>query len=120
MENKKNEQDRASYNQLIIQKEDQMDELTIEKRKIGEAIQTLEEDLHRGFQNVAMLNDEAARFGNVENNRLQRHDEEQSRIFRQLLQESNEQIEIGYHVGKKKIGEEREALYKKRGEVPWD
>ncbi|GGC97728.1 hypothetical protein [Enterococcus wangshanyuanii] len=120
MENTKNEHERTKYNQLIVQKEEQLDELTNNKRKITEAIQNLEEDLHRGFQTVAMLNDEAARFGNTENHQLQRYNEEQERAFHQLLRESNEQIVLAYKKETKKMDEEREMLYKKRSDIPWD
>lgn len=117
---KDDKQNRANYNLLISQKENQMDELKEEKRKIDDAIHRLDEDLRRGFQALSDLNDGPARFENSQNTWLQRSNEEQEQRFRQSLLASSEQITTAYRNKAKEMAEEREALYKKRSEVTWD
>ncbi|MGK0551127.1 hypothetical protein ACSFB8_04080 [Enterococcus faecalis] len=120
MENKTNEQERVKYDQLILENDELIDELNNGKRKIEESIYTLEADVHRGFQELNRLNDENLRFGGSKTSWLQCNNEEQERAFRQLLRESNEQIALAYKKEAKKMDEERETLYKKRSEIPWD
>ncbi|MGM0219308.1 hypothetical protein [Enterococcus sp. AZ126] len=120
MENKTNEQERVKYDRLILENEELTDELNNGKRKIEESIYTLEEDFHRGFQELNSLNDENSRFSGSKTGWLQCNNEEQERSFRQLLRESNEQIVLAYKKETKKMDEEREMLYKKRSDVPWD
>lgn len=117
MERKKNEQERAKYYRLILQKEEQLDELTNTERTITDAMENLEEDLGRGFQTVAMLNDDVTHDGTSKKYEQQRHDDEQEQVFRQLLHESKEQIAAAYRKGTNKVDEERETLYKKRSEL---
>ncbi|OJG71822.1 hypothetical protein [Enterococcus quebecensis] len=120
MENKMNDQERVKYNRLILENEELTNELNSGKRKIEESIYNLEEDFHRGFQELSSLNDENSRFGGSKTSWLQRNNEEQERAFRQLLRESNEQIALAYKKETKKMDEEREMLYKKRSDIPWD
>lgn len=84
------------------------------------SIFNLEEDLHRCFQELNSLNNENSRFGGSKTIWLQRNNEEQEPSFRQLLRESNEQIALAYKKETKKMDEEREMLYKKRSDIPWD
>ncbi|MFD1901460.1 hypothetical protein [Enterococcus termitis] len=120
MEHKMSDQERVKYDRLILENEQLIDELNNGKRKIEESIYTLEEDLHRSFKELSNLNDENSRFGGFKTSWLQRNNEEQERVFRQLLRESNEQIALAYKKETKKMDEERELLYKKRGDIPWD
>ncbi|MBM5721433.1 hypothetical protein [Listeria ivanovii] len=120
MNKKSNDYERAKYNQLILENEQQMDELSNGKRKLEESIYNLEVDFRRGFQELNNLNNENARFDSFETNQLKRHNEEQEQSFRQLLRESNDQIVSAYKNETKKMDEEREILYKKRSDIPWD
>lgn len=108
------------YDRLILENEELIDELNNGKRKIEESIYSLEEDFHRGFQKLNSLNDETSRFGGSQTSWLLHNNEEQERSFRQLLRESNEQIALAYKKETKKMDEEREMLYKKRSDIPWD
>ncbi|MBC1859366.1 hypothetical protein HBP63_05630 [Listeria welshimeri] len=118
LEKKINEQERWKCNQLIIENEQQMDELNKAKRKIEETIFNLEEDLRKGFRELNNLNNENLKFES--SNWLENTDEEQERAFRQYLHESNEVIASAYKKEAKKMNEERELLYKKRSDIPWD
>lgn len=115
-----NEQERERYRQLIAQREIEMDEINAGKQKIEQAITELESDLQRGFQQLVELNNEEARHGNSENLRLLQNNEKQAHFFQQKLQESQDQINSAYNTEAKKLDDERESLYKKRGEIPWD
>lgn len=120
MDSKKGEQERDSYNRLISQKEEQLVKLSHEERKIEKSLRTLEEDLHKGFQGLKGLSAEASRFGGPETSWLQQENEEQERSFRQLLCESDEEIASAYKKETRKMDDERETLYTKRSEIPWD
>lgn len=120
MDSSKREQERDNYNRLISQKEEQLVKLSNEERKIGESLHTLEEDLHRGFQALNGLSVESSRFGGAETTWLQQENEEQERSFRQLLCESDEHITSAYKKETRKMDDERETLYTKRSEIPWD
>ncbi|WP_321384683.1 hypothetical protein [uncultured Enterococcus sp.] len=112
--------ERAAYDQLILENENQLEYLGDEKRKLEHTIQNLEEDLQLGFQKLASLNNEVSRYGHPNNLAMQQDTEEQEWLFRQLLQESNEQITTAYKNETAKIDEEREILYKERREQSWD
>lgn len=120
MKHNEHDQERSQYNQLISQKETQIRELGDDKRKIEETIHRLEEDLQRGFHALRMLDDECAANGYPKNLRLQQENDEQHGMFRRQLEESNEEISAVYRNETKKMEQEREELYTKRGEVPWD
>ena len=117
---KTNDQERVKYDQLILENEELIDGLNHGKRKIAESIYNLEEDFHRGFQELNSLNVDNLRFSGAKTSWLQRNNEEQEQSFRQLLCESNEQIVLAYKKEIKKMEEERETLYKKRRDIPWD
>ncbi|MTD41845.1 hypothetical protein GIX45_25145 [Erwinia sp. CPCC 100877] len=114
------EQQQRLYNQEILRKENQKDELINEKRKIENAIFELESDLRLGFQQVTVLNDELFKQGNSMNFRKMQRGEEYLQAFRQQLRASEEQFELAYRKEINRLDDEREALYKKRSEIPWD
>ncbi|MDA9470444.1 hypothetical protein [Enterococcus sp. 5H] len=120
MDNTTNDQERLKYNRLIMEKESTLDDLTRDKRKIEECIFELKDNLHRGFQELNMLNEECVRNGSNENRLMQRHNEEQEHFFQQQLREAEYQIIDDYNAESKSIKDETEVLYKKRSEVPWD
>lgn len=120
MQSTKNEQERTKYTQLIVQKEEEMAARTNDKRKIEALIQTLEENLHNGFQTLTRLGEEVVYFGGSEMNGQWHHEEERRHTFQQMLQKSNEQLENAYRNETRRLDEERESLYQKRGAIPWD
>lgn len=119
MDNNKNDQERAAYNRLIIEKENSVDDLKNDQRKIENSLQQLQEDLHRGYRTLSILNDEDFR-ENPENLRLQRRDEEQEHLFKRQLRKAEEELSECYTKQRKVLDDESEELYRKRGEIPWD
>ncbi|WP_430598106.1 hypothetical protein [Enterococcus sp. AZ177] len=115
----KNEQERATYNRLIIEKENSVDNLKNDQRKIEDSLQQLQDDLQRGYRTLSMLNDEEFR-ENPENLRLQRKTEEQEHFFKRQLSEAVEELSESYTKQRKVLDDETEELYRKRGEIPWD
>jgi chromosome segregation ATPase len=114
------EQKRENYTQQIIQKENQIDDLTDDKRKLEHVILDLDHDIQRGFQQLGELNQEQARYGGSESLWQLQKNEEQLRLFRQTLQEANEEIISMYQKEVVKLDNEKEKLYKERSEIPWD
>ncbi|TFJ42668.1 hypothetical protein CKN73_04465 [Carnobacterium divergens] len=115
----KNEQERVMYNRLIIEKENSVDDLKNDQRKIEGSLQQLQEDLQRGYRMLGMLNDEKFR-ENPENLQLQRRDEEQEHLFKSQLREAEEELSESYTKQRKVLDDEAEELYRKRGGIPWD
>lgn len=120
MNNTTNDQERLKYNRLITEKENTLGDLNRDKRKIEECISELKENLHRGFQELNMLNKENIRHGGNENKLMQRHNEEQEHFFQKQFRDAEHQIIDNYNAESKLIKDETEGLYKKRSEVPWD
>ncbi|EAC2412639.1 hypothetical protein AF435_14425 [Listeria monocytogenes] len=119
MDKNKHDQERVAYNRLITERENSVDDLKSDQRKIEDSLQQLQEDLHRGYRALSILNDEDFR-ENPENLRLQRRDEEQEHLFKRQLREAEEELSETYTKQRKILDDEVEELYRKRGEVPWD
>lgn len=114
------EQQQRMCNQEVLQIENQQDELVNERRKIKNAILELESDLQRGFRQVSVLNDELVNQGNTKNLRRMQKNDEYLQVFQQRLRDSGEQFESAYNKAINRLDDEREALCKKRSEIPWD
>ncbi|GGD03816.1 hypothetical protein [Enterococcus wangshanyuanii] len=119
MENK-NDAERAKYGRFITEKETSMDELKQDQKKIEMSLLDLQEELHRGYRTLAMLNEEVVHEGNIEGIRMQRRNEEQEVFFAHQLREAEENLSNFYSEQRKILDKETEELYKKRGEIPWD
>ena len=115
-----NEQERSTYNKLIMAKEDAVDDLKKDQRKIEGSLQYLAEDLQRGYQTLSLLNEEDLREGNLRIIHDQRRNEEQEQLFTRQLQAAEEQLSESYAEQRKTLDDETEELYKKRSEIPWD
>jgi hypothetical protein len=116
----KNEQERAAYNRLILEKEMIEDDLRNDQRKIENSLQNLQEDLQRGYRTLSMLYEEENLDGNPNSLSMQRKNEDQERLFFCQLREAEELLGESYIQQRKTIEEETEELYKKRSEIPWD
>lgn len=114
------QQEQATYNQKIIEKENQIGYLANEQRKIETVLFELETNLHRGFRQLSKLNEEQVKYGNSKNLQELRKNEEEAHMFQQNLQETNEQLAFAYKKESKILEDERENLYKKRSEISWD
>lgn len=120
MEKTKNDQERAKYTRLISEKEDAVEELKADKRKLEDSLQNLQADLQRGYRNLSMLNEEDSRDGNQENLRIQRQAEEQEQFVKRELMQVEEQMSESYKLQKKILDDEKEKLYEKRSAISWD
>ncbi|MEE9727262.1 hypothetical protein VL806_07875 [Listeria seeligeri] len=113
--NNQKDQERAKYTNLILEKERQIDQLDTEKRKMEVNIDQLDDDLHRGYKKLILLNEE-----NLHYDGMQEENDDQERQFRFQLQDSREQLTAVYQKALRQADEERESLYEKRRQVPWD
>lgn len=115
-----NDLERAKYDRLILEKETLAEDLKDEGRKMQGSLSDLREDLQRGYRELSMLHEEDIYEGNRESLRLQRENEAQEQLFRHRLEEMDEQISEEYQSEVRKIENEKEELYRKRGDIPWD
>lgn len=116
----KNDQERAIYNQLIVQKENQMDVLIENQKKIEKSLYQLDEDFRRGFQQLRFLNDYNNGTEKEVHNRVQQWDDNLENRFRQQVQLTQEEFNCIFQKEIHQTDDEREELYKKRSEIPWD
>lgn len=120
MREKTHEQERAAFTQQIIQKENQLDKLREEKQKVERLLYQLEEDFQRGYQKLRMLNDENVKERQSDFFQIQQRTDDQERRFRQRVMDAKEQFASVFKKEIIQADDEREILYKQRGEIPWD
>lgn len=115
-----NDQERAAYNQRIVEKENQLDKLKENRNEAEKSIYQLDEDFRIGFQRLKALNDE--NISRVQTGFFQeeQRDDELERRFRQKLQFAQEQFAHVFQKEIHRINDERDELYKQRSEIPWD
>ncbi|MDT0015689.1 hypothetical protein QJV03_00650 [Listeria swaminathanii] len=117
---KTNDQERAVYNQLIIQKENQMDRLLDDQKEIEKSLYQLDEDFQRGFQQLRCLNENNNGLDKVKYFRAQQWDDDLESRLRRQVQDAQEEFNYVFQKEIHEMDDEREKLYKKRSEIPWD
>lgn len=117
---KTNEQERAVYNQLIIQKENQMDRLIRDQKEIEKSLYQLDEDFQKGFQQLRCLNENNNGLDKVKYFRAQQWDDNLESGLRRQVQDVQEEFNYVFQKERREMDDEREELYKKRSEIPWD
>lgn len=120
MDDNKNEKERAKYTQLISEKELAVDDLKEEQRKLQENLRNLQAELHKGYQELASLDEEGAQKGDMDSIQRLRKNEAQARTFQNQLMDSENELSESYSKEYKKIEKETEELYQKRSDIPWD
>ncbi|EHL5791256.1 hypothetical protein KEB86_000851 [Listeria monocytogenes] len=120
MNEKTNEQERAVYNQLIIQKENQMDRLIRDQKEIEKSLYQLDEDFQKGFQQLRCLNENNNGLDKVKYFRAQQWDDNLESGLRRQVQDVQEEFNYVFQKEIREMDDEREELYKKRSEIPWD
>ncbi|WP_233449050.1 hypothetical protein [Listeria cossartiae] len=117
---KTNDQERAVYNQLIIQKENQIDRLLEDQKEIEKSLYQLDEDFQRGFQQLRCLNENNNDLDKVKYFRAQQWDDNLESRLRRQVQDAQEEFNYVFQKEIHEMDDEREELYKKRSEIPWD
>ncbi|EPB5744733.1 hypothetical protein [Listeria monocytogenes] len=120
LNDKTNEQERAVYNQLIIQKENQMDRLIGDQKEIEKSLYQLDEDFQKGFQQLRCLNENNNGLDKGKYFRAQQWDDNLESGLRRQVQDAQEEFNYVFQKEIREMDDEREELYKKRSEIPWD
>ncbi|MHC5251508.1 hypothetical protein ACYRFS_07690 [Listeria kieliensis] len=120
MKEKANDQERTTYNQLIIQKENEMDRMGEGRKEVEKSLYRLDEELHSGFRQLKELNQENAKEKQNEFFRIDQQNDDQERRFRQQIRAAQEEFNYAFQKEIHQMDDEREELYRKRGEIPWD
>ncbi|WP_321388476.1 hypothetical protein [uncultured Enterococcus sp.] len=120
MNTKVAEQEREKYSRLISDKENILSDLKDEHQKMEGMFRDVHEDLDRGFRELVALNEEALHNGNSDGLANLQQLEEQERVFRQQLEQSEDYLLEDYHVEVRNCNEEIDNLYQKRGELSLD
>lgn len=120
LNDKTNEQERAVSNQLIIQKENQMDRLIGDQKEIEKSLYQLDEDFQKGFQQLRCLNENNNGLDKGKYFRAQQWDDNLESGLRRQVQDAQEEFNYVFQKEIREMDDEREELYKKRSEIPWD
>ncbi|MGL4696248.1 hypothetical protein [Enterococcus larvae] len=120
MDTKKKDREREKYSRLILDKENSLEELKDEHQKMNRMFHEVQEDLHRGFRELSVLNEEALCNGNRDGLAKLQQLEEQERLFQQQLRQSEDHLTEDYHVEVRNHNDEIDDLYQKRSELLWD
>lgn len=120
LNDKTNEQERAVYNQLIIQKENQMDRLIGDQKEIEKSLYQLDEDFQKGFQQLRCLNENNNGLDKGKYFRAQQWDDNLESGLRRQVQDAQEEFNYVFQKEIREMDDERGELYKKRSEIPWD
>lgn len=120
LNDKTNEQERAVYNQLIIQKENQMVRLIGDQKEIEKSLYQLDEDFQKGFQQLRCLNENNNGLDKGKYFRAQQWDDNLESGLRRQVQDAQEEFNYVFQKEIREMDDERGELYKKRSEIPWD
>ncbi|WP_088815698.1 MULTISPECIES: hypothetical protein [Listeria] len=120
MKETSNAYERVTYNQCIMQKENQIDLLGENQKEVEDLLYRLDEDLQTGFRRLRDLNDSQLKEVQSVFYQVQQRNEDLERRFRQQVRDTQEQFTYLFIKEIQKMNDEREALYKKRSEIPWD
>lgn len=114
------DQKRAIYNQQIVQKENEIDQINESQKEIERSFYRLEEELQTGFYHLRSLNEDQLTDEERKYHPSQQREYDLERSFRQRIQDAQEEFTYVFRKELHQMEDEREELYKKRSELPWD
>lgn len=120
MKRDKSADERLAYDRLILEKEEALDILAEERRDMEENIDNMEVSSERVFYHLQDLNERLIQKGSKCARWTQVDNEEKKRELSRLLGEQREALSHAYRRAADTLEDERMALQKKRGELPWD
>ncbi|MDR0299914.1 MAG: hypothetical protein LBI13_07565 [Streptococcaceae bacterium] len=111
---------RADYQRKIAKKEEEIENLERQKKKLADQVEAYYFDMIHSLRRSAMIYDRMAPDGGMQNKRDAAINQEVTRRMSQSTDNLHEKIDWVYKQEKKKLSLEREALSKERSALPWE
>ncbi|MFN8649105.1 hypothetical protein [Streptococcus sp.] len=116
----KNHEERQAYYRKIVEKEDQIDELRLQRNRIFELIEDIQGQSQTSYRRLEQLEYDLFMKGSEQSQTYLNHLAEQRHHFDTKMQEDYEDVQQAYQTFSRRLDDEVERLHKERNALPWD
>ena len=116
----KNHEKRQAYYRKIVEKEDQIDELRLQRNQVFELIEDIQGQSQTSYRRLEQLEYDLLLKGSEKSQIYLNHLAEQRHHFDTKMQEDYEDVQQAYQTFSRRLDDEVERLHKERNALPWD
>ena len=116
----KNHEKRQAYYRKIVEKEDQIDELRLQRNQVFELIEDIQGQSQTSYRRLEQLEYDLSMKGSEKSQIYLNHLAEQRHHFDTKMQEDYEDVHQAYQTFSRHLDDEIERLHKERNALPWD
>lgn len=116
----KNHEKRQAYYRKIVEKEDQIDELRLQRNQVFELIEDIQGQSQTSYRRLEQLEYDLLLKGSEKSQMYLNHLAEQRHHFDTKMQEDYEDVHQAYQTFSRHLDDEIERLHKERNALPWD
>ena len=116
----KNHEKRQAYYRKIVEKEDQIDELRLQRNQVFELIEDIQGQSQTSYRRLEQLEYDLLLKGSEKSQIYLNHLAEQRHHFDTKMQEDYEDVQQVYQTFSRRLDDEIERLHKERNALPWD
>ena len=116
----KNHEKRQAYYRKIVEKEDQIDELRLQRNQVFELIEDIQGQSQTSYRRLEQLEYDLLLKGSEKSQIYLNHLAEQRHHFDTKMQEDYEDVQQAYQTFSRHLDDEIERLHKERNALPWD
>ena len=116
----KNHEKRQAYYRKIVEKEDQIDELRLQRNQVFELIEDIQGQSQTSYRRLEQLEYDLLLKGSEKSQMYLNHLAEQRHHFDTKMQEDYEDVHQAYQTVSRRLDDEIERLHKERNALPWD
>ena len=116
----KNHEKRQAYYRKIVEKEDQIDELRLQRNQVFELIEDIQGQSQTSYRRLEQLEYDLLLKGSEKSQIYLNHLAEQRHHFDTKMQEDYEDVHQAYQTFSRRLDDEIERLHKERNALPWD
>ena len=116
----KNHEKRQDYYRKIVEKEDQIDELRLQRNQVFELIEDIQGQSQTSYRRLEQLEYDLLLKGSEKSQIYLNHLAEQRHHFDTKMQEDYEDVQQAYQTVSRRLDDEIERLHKERNALPWD
>ena len=116
----KNHEKRQAYYRKIVENEDQIDELRLQRNQVFELIEDIQGQSQTSYRWLEQLEYDLLLKGSEKSQIYLNHLAEQRHHFDTKMQEDYEDVQQAYQTVSRRLDDEIERLHKERNALPWD
>ena len=116
----KNHEKRQAYYRKIVEKEDQIDELRLQRNQVFELIEDIQGQSQTSYRRLEQLEYDLLLKGSEKSQIYLNHLAEQRHHFDTKMQEDYEDVHQAYQTFSRHLDDEIERLHKERNALPLD